>query len=82
VHGFALAARNPPASCRRDGGCLWHHLRSNRAVAQIHYTDRFARTPNVKYIFHVGGSIPYLVARFAIIDEMGFIKGAEQRGTA
>jgi aminocarboxymuconate-semialdehyde decarboxylase len=37
----------------------------------------------VKYIIsHAGGSIPYLAARFAIIDEMGFIKGAEQRGTA
>jgi 6-methylsalicylate decarboxylase len=56
---------------------------TNRAVAQMHYTNRFARTPNVKYIFsHAGGSIPYLAARFAIIDEMGFIAGVEQRGTA
>ena len=56
---------------------------TNRAVAQMHYTNRFARTPNVKYIFsHAGGSIPYLAARFAIVDEMGFIAGAEQRGTA
>jgi predicted TIM-barrel fold metal-dependent hydrolase len=56
---------------------------TNRAVAQMHYTNRFARTPSVKYIFsHAGGSIPYLAARFAIIDEMGFISGAEQRGTA
>src|SRR5579862_4455285 len=56
---------------------------TNRAVAQMHYTNRFARTPNVKYIFsHAGGSIPYLAARFAIIDEMGFIEGAERRGTA
>jgi predicted TIM-barrel fold metal-dependent hydrolase len=56
---------------------------TNRAVAQLHYTNRFARTPNVKYIFsHAGGSIPYLAARFAIIDEMGFIAGGEQRGTA
>jgi predicted TIM-barrel fold metal-dependent hydrolase len=50
---------------------------TNRAVAQMHYTNRFARTPNVKYIFsHAGGSIPYLAARFAIIDEMGFIGAA------
>jgi aminocarboxymuconate-semialdehyde decarboxylase len=56
---------------------------TNRAVAQMHYTNRFARTPNVKYIFsHAGGSIPFLAARFAIIDEMDFIAGAEQRGTA
>lgn len=56
---------------------------TNRVVAQMHYTGRFARTPNVKYIFsHAGGSIPYLAARFAIIDEMGFIPGVEQRGTA
>jgi aminocarboxymuconate-semialdehyde decarboxylase len=56
---------------------------TNRAVAQMHYTNGFARTPNVKYIFsHGGGSIPYLAARFAIIDEMGFIAGAELRGTA
>jgi predicted TIM-barrel fold metal-dependent hydrolase len=56
---------------------------TNRAVAQMHYTNRFARTANVQYIFsHAGGSIPYLAARFAIIDEMGFIPGGEQRGSA
>ena len=56
---------------------------TNRVVAQMHYTNRFARTPNVKYIMsHAGGSIPYLAARFAIIDEIGFVKGAEQRGSA
>ena len=56
---------------------------TNRAVAQMHYTNRFARTPSVKYIFsHAGGSIPYLAARFAIIDEMGFIAGGEERGSA
>ena len=56
---------------------------TNRAVAQMHYTNRFARTPSVKYIFsHAGGSSPYLAARFAIIDEMGFIAGGERRGSA
>ena len=49
----------------------------------MHYTNRFARTPSVKYIFSdAGGSIPYLAARFAIIDEMGFIAGGERRGAA
>ena len=56
---------------------------TNRAVAQMHYTNRFARTPNVRYIFsHAGGSIPYLAARFAIIDEMGFVPGGDVRGAA
>ncbi len=56
---------------------------TNRVVAQMHYTNRFARTPNVKYIFsHAGGSIPYLAARFAVIDEIGFIPGSDQRGSA
>jgi 6-methylsalicylate decarboxylase len=56
---------------------------TNRVVAQMHYTNKFARTPNVKYIFaHAGGSIPYLAARFAAIDEIQFVPGADQRGTA
>jgi 6-methylsalicylate decarboxylase len=43
---------------------------TNRAVAQMHYTNRFARTLNVKYIFsHAGGSIPYLAARYQLIAE-------------
>lgn len=56
---------------------------TNRVVAEMHYTNRFARTPNVRYIFsHAGGSIPYMAARFAIIDEMGFVPGGDERGTA
>lgn len=56
---------------------------TTRAVAQLHYSNRFARTPNVKYIFsHAGGTIPYLAARFAIVDEMKVIPGHEERGTA
>src|SRR5882724_7572018 len=56
---------------------------TTRAVAQMHYSNRFARTPHVRYIFsHAGGSVPYLAARFALIDEMGFVPGGEQRGTA
>jgi hypothetical protein len=46
------------------------------------YSNRFAQTPNVKYIFsHAGGTIPYLAGRFAIIDEMNVIPGGEIRGT-
>jgi aminocarboxymuconate-semialdehyde decarboxylase len=56
---------------------------TNRVVSQMHYTNRFARTPNVRYIFsHAGGSIPYMAARFAIIDEMGFVPGGDERGAA
>lgn len=56
---------------------------TNRVVSQLHYTNRLARTPSVRYIFsHAGGSIPYMAARFAIIDEMGFVKGGDERGTA
>lgn len=56
---------------------------TTRVVAQLHYLNVFARTPNVKYIFpHGGGTIPYLATRFGIIDEMKVIPGAEKRGTA
>src|ERR1700690_331043 len=56
---------------------------TTRAVAQLHYGNTFARTPNVKYIFsHAGGTIPYLATRFSIVDEMGVIHGARERGTA
>lgn len=56
---------------------------TTRAIAQLHYGNAFARTPNVKYIFsHAGGTIPYLATRFAIVDEMNVIPGADERGTA
>jgi 6-methylsalicylate decarboxylase len=56
---------------------------TTRAVAQLHYGNTFARTPNVKYIFsHAGGTIPYLATRFGVVDEMNVIPGAEERGTA
>ena len=56
---------------------------TTRAVAQMHYSNRFARTPSVKYIFsHAGGAVPYLAGRWAVVDEMKVIPGAEERGTA
>jgi 6-methylsalicylate decarboxylase len=56
---------------------------TTRAVAQMHSSNRFARTQNVKYIFsHAGGSIPYLAGRFAIVDEMKVIPGHDERGDA
>jgi predicted TIM-barrel fold metal-dependent hydrolase len=55
---------------------------TTRAVAQLHYGNTFARTPNVNYIFsHAGGTIPYLATRFGIVDEMNVIPGGEERGT-
>ncbi len=56
---------------------------TTRAIAQLHYSSTFARTPDVKYIFaHAGGTVPYLAGRFSIIDEMHVIPGAEARATA
>jgi aminocarboxymuconate-semialdehyde decarboxylase len=56
---------------------------TTRAIAQMHYHNVFAHTPNVKYIFsHAGGTTPYLAKRMSIIDEMNVIPGAEERGTA
>ena len=56
---------------------------TTRAVAQMHYSNRFARTPNVKYIFsHAGGTAPYLAGRWAIVDEMNVIPGGAERWTA
>jgi len=56
---------------------------TTRAVAEMLYSNRFARTPNVNYIFsHAGGTIPFLAGRFGIVDEMRVIPGAEGRRTA
>ena len=39
------------------------------------------RTPDVKYVFsHAGGTIPFVASRFAIVDEMNVIPGAQERG--
>jgi predicted TIM-barrel fold metal-dependent hydrolase len=55
---------------------------TSRAIAKLHYSNTFARTPDIKYVFaHAGGAIPYLALRFAIVDEMNVIPGAQERGT-
>jgi 6-methylsalicylate decarboxylase len=54
---------------------------TSRAIAKLHYSNTFARTPDVKYVFvHAGGTIPFLASRFAIVDEMEVIPGAQERG--
>src|SRR6202030_587272 len=55
---------------------------TTRAVAQMLYSNRLARTPSVKYILsHAGGTAPYLAGRWGIVDEMNVIPGGEERGT-
>jgi predicted TIM-barrel fold metal-dependent hydrolase len=39
---------------------------TSRAIAKLHYSNTFARTPDVKYVFaHAGGTIPFVASRFA-----------------
>jgi predicted TIM-barrel fold metal-dependent hydrolase len=83
---FVHPTSSPDPSARRLGlpdSLIDFTADTTRALAQLHYGNTFARTPNVKYIFsHAGGTIPYLATRFSIIDEMNVIPGAEERGTA
>ena len=54
---------------------------TSRAVAKLHYSNTFAKTPDVKYVFvHAGGTIPFVASRFAIVDDMDVIPGAAERG--
>src|ERR1700678_1702179 len=56
---------------------------TTRAIARLHYSNTFARTPDVKYVLaHAGGTVPYLAGRFAIIDQMRVIPGAQDRASA
>ncbi|MFY9933097.1 MAG: amidohydrolase family protein [Streptosporangiaceae bacterium] len=56
---------------------------TTRAIASLHYSNTFARTPDVRYVLaHAGGTVPYLAGRFGIIDEMNIIRGAEARASA
>jgi predicted TIM-barrel fold metal-dependent hydrolase len=54
---------------------------TSRAIAKLHYSNTFARTPDVKYLFsHAGGTIPFVASRFTIVDGMDVIPGADERG--
>ena len=54
---------------------------TSRAIAKLHYSNTFARTPDIKYVFvHAGGTFPFVTSRFAIVDEMNVIPGAPERG--
>jgi aminocarboxymuconate-semialdehyde decarboxylase len=54
---------------------------TSRAIAKLHYSNTFARTPDIKYVFvHAGGTIPFVASRFGIVDEMDVIPGAQERG--
>src|ERR1700686_326756 len=86
VVGFVQPTSSPDAASRGLGlpdSLIDFTADTTRAVAQLHYGNTFARTPNIKYIFsHAGGTIPYLASRFAIVDAMKVIPGEEERGTA
>jgi predicted TIM-barrel fold metal-dependent hydrolase len=54
---------------------------TSRAIAKLHYSNTFAKTPDVKYVLsHAGGTIPFVASRFAIVDQMNVIPGAQERG--
>lgn len=56
---------------------------TTRAVTRLHYSNTFVRTPDVKYVFsHAGGTIPYIVQRFDLLDSLHAVPGADERGTA
>jgi 6-methylsalicylate decarboxylase len=83
---FVHPTASPDSSARRLGlpdTLIDFTADTTRAVAQMHYSNRFARTPSIKYIFsHAGGTVPYVAGRWAIVDAMNVIPGAEERGTA
>ena len=76
-------ARSERAQPRPADALIHYTVDTSRAVAKMHYSNRFARTPDIKYIFaHAGGTIPYLASRFAIVDEMKVIPGGQSVGAA
>jgi 6-methylsalicylate decarboxylase len=83
---FVHPTASPDPSARQFGlpdSLIDFTADTTRAVAQMHYSNRFARTPNVKYIVsHAGGTVPYLAGRWAIVDELNVIPGGNERGPA
>src|SRR6202790_1841218 len=83
---FVHPTSSPDPAARRLGlpdSLIDFTADTTRAIAEMLYSNRFARTSNVKYIFsHAGGTIPYLAGRFGIVDEMRVIPGAHARRTA
>lgn len=56
---------------------------TTRAIARLHYSNTFARTPSVRYIFsHAGGTVPFIVQRFDLLDATHAVSGSEIRGDA
>lgn len=56
---------------------------TTRAIARLHYSNTFARTPSVRYIFsHAGGTVPFIVQRFDLLDATQVVPGGEIRGKA
>ncbi len=56
---------------------------STRAIARLQYSNTFARTPAVRYIFsHAGGTLPFIVQRFDLLDTTDVVPGSETRGKA
>lgn len=56
---------------------------TTRAIARLHYSNTFARTPSVRYIFsHAGGTVPFIAQRFELLDSTEAVPGSEIRGSA
>ena len=81
---FVHPTASPDATAHQLGlpdALLDYPADTSRAIAKLHYSNTFARTPHVRYVFsHAGGTIPYVANRFGIIDAMDVIPGVEERG--
>ncbi|MFT2815725.1 amidohydrolase family protein [Leifsonia sp. A12D58] len=56
---------------------------TTRAIARLHYSNTFARTPSVRYVFsHAGGTVPFIAQRFDLLDSTNAVPGSEIRGPA